>query len=101
MQMRVRERNNEVEIQFSGLAGRQHAVLAAFSPEPDQAGERLLDHAKVESLTLRARADGMNIRLRAKSGESFDVSDLYRCLRRALIERQVGVLGTPLAAVSR
>ena len=101
MQMRVRERNNEVEIQFSGLAGRQHAVLAAFSPEPDSAGERLLDHAKVESLTLRARADGMHIRLRAKSGESFDVSDLYRSLRRALIEKGRAAFTSPLAGVSR
>ena len=99
MQMRVRERNNEVEIQLSGLAGRQHAVLAAFSPESQ--GERLVDHAKLESLTLRARADAMQIRLRAKSGESFDVSDLYRCLRRALIERQRITFAPPLAAVSR
>lgn len=99
MQMRVRERNNEVEIHFSGLAGRQHAVLAAFSP--DNTGERPVDHAKLESLSLRARADAMHIRLRAKSGESFDVSDLYRCLRRALIEGQRVAFAAPLANLPR
>ncbi len=101
MQMRVRERNNEVEIHFSGLAGRQHAVLAAFSPEPNGAGERLLDHAKLESLSLRARADAMHVRLRAKSGESFDVSDLYRCLRRSLIEGQRLAFAAPFAQAPR
>lgn len=85
MLMRVRERNNEVEIQFSGLGGRQHAVLAAFSGSAD-GDERLFDRAKLESLKVRARADAMNIRLRAKSGETFDVSHLYRSLRRALVE---------------
>jgi hypothetical protein len=39
----------------------------------------------------------MNIRLRAKHGESFDVTQLYRSLRRALVEGDRGLLSAPLA----
>jgi hypothetical protein len=42
----------------------------------------------MELLSVRARADAMHVRLRARSGEHFDVTQLYRCLRRALVERQ-------------
>ena len=94
MQMRMRERNNEVEIQFSGLGGRQQAVLEALSGSVEH-GEPTLDHAKVESLSVRARADAMHVRLRAKSGECLDLTHLYRGLRRALLEngrRAVGSL---------
>jgi hypothetical protein len=85
MLMRVRELDNEVEIHFSGLGGRQHAVLAVFSGA--DAGAPAFDRNKLESLSVRSRSDAMNIRLRAKAGEAFDVSELYRCLRRSLIER--------------
>jgi len=86
MLMRVRERDNEVEIQFTGLGGRQHAVLVALSGTGGDSTPPVFDRSKLESLSVRARADGMNVRLRAKSGESFDVSQLYRGLRRALVE---------------
>ncbi|HQR21380.1 MAG TPA: hypothetical protein PLE54_08590 [Burkholderiaceae bacterium] len=85
MLMRVRERNNEVEIQFSGLGGRQQAVLAALSGTADH-GEPMIDRAKLESVSVRARADAMHVRLRAKSGECLDLPELYRGLRRALFE---------------
>jgi len=85
MLMRVRERNNEVEIHFSGLGSRQQAVFAALSGSAEH-GEPTLDHAKVDSLSVRTRADAMHVRLRAKSGECLDVTQLYRGLRRALLE---------------
>lgn len=85
MLMRVRERNNEVEIELSRLGGRHHVVLATLSGQGLE-GEQALDRAKLESLCVRARADAMNVRLRAKHGESLDVSQLYRSLRRALLE---------------
>jgi hypothetical protein len=85
MLMRVRERNDEVEIQFSGLAGRQHAVLAAFGDAAD--APSVVDRSKLASLSVRARADGLQVRLRARSGETLDVTELYRALRRALVER--------------
>lgn len=97
MLMRVRERNNEVEIQFNGLGRRHHVVLAALSGTHPVDGEQLFDRAKLESLSVRARADAMNIRLRAKHGESFDVTQLYRSLRRALVEGDRGLLSVPLA----
>jgi len=84
MQMRMRERNNEVEIQFSSLGGRQQAVLAALSGATGH-GEPI-DRAKLESLSVRARADAMQVLVRAKSGECLDLTQLYRGLRRALFE---------------
>jgi hypothetical protein len=86
MRMRVREHNDEVEIQFSALGGRQHAVLAAFGSAPDSLA--VVDRSKLASLSVRARADGLNVRLRARSGERLDVTELYRALRRALVERR-------------
>lgn len=85
MLMRVTERNDEVEIQFSALGGRQHAVLAAFGDGPD--APAVVDRSKLASVSVRARADALNVRLRARSGERLDVTELYRALRRALIER--------------
>jgi hypothetical protein len=85
MLMRVRELNNEIEIQFTGLGGRQHAVLVALSGTGSDPAQ-VFDRSKLESLSVRARADGMNVRLRAKSGETLDVSQLYRGLRRVLVE---------------
>ncbi len=96
MQMRVTERNNEVEIRFHGLGVRHAAVLAALSGT--QAGdEPLLDRSKLESLSVRSRADAMLIRLRAKSGEPLDVTQLYRSLRRTLVENGRAALGVPVA----
>lgn len=80
MQMRVRERNNVVEIQLSRLAGRQQAVLEALGGSDGAIGDR----SKLESMSLRARADAMNVCLHAKAGERLDTSEIYRCLRRAL-----------------
>ncbi len=97
MLMRVRERNNEVEIQFNGLGRRHHVVLGALSGTQPIDGEQPFDRAKLESLSVRARADTMHIRLRAKHGESFDVTQLYRSLRRALVEGDRGLLSAPLA----
>jgi hypothetical protein len=91
MLMRVREHNDEVEIQFSGLGGRQHAVLAAFGSAPD--APAVVDRSKLASLSVRARADAMHVRLRARSGETLDVTELYRALRRALVERSRAPLG--------
>ena len=48
MLMRVRERNNEVEIQLSGLGGRQHAVMVALSGTG--ASDEMLDRSKLETL---------------------------------------------------
>jgi hypothetical protein len=40
----------------------------------------------------------MQVRMRASNGQPLDVVEIYRCLRRALVERsRVGV--TPSAAI--
>ena len=92
MLMRVRERHNEVQIELSGIAGRQESVLAAL-----EACQRCLAGADSApaSVSVRARADGMQVRLRASDGQQLDVQEIYRCLRRALIERTRTVLAPP------
>jgi len=89
MLMRVRERANEVQIELSGVAGRQESVLAALD-----ACQRCTSRASSTpaSVSVRARADGMQVRLRPSDGEKLDVQEIYRCLRRALIERTRNVL---------
>ena len=89
MLMRVRERANEVQIELSGVAGRQESVLAALD-----ACQRCIagGSSTPASVKVRARADGMQVRLRPSDGEQLDVQEIYRCLRRALIERARTVL---------
>ena len=89
MLMRVRERQNEVQIELSGVAGRQESVLAAL-----EACQRCTRSAGSlpASVSVRARADGMQVRLRSSDGQQLDVQEIYRCLRRALIERTRTVL---------
>jgi len=80
MLMRVRERNNVIEIQLTRLNGRQQVVVEVLGREDDTA----IDRSKLESMSLRARADAMDVRLRAKAGERLDPIEIYRSLRRAL-----------------
>lgn len=89
MLMRVRERQNEVQIDLSGVAGRQESVLAAL-----EACQRCTSGSgsAPASVIVRARADGMHVRLRPTEGQQLDVQEIYRCLRRALIERTRTVL---------
>lgn len=92
MLMRVRERANEVQVDLSGIAGRQDSVVAALS-----ACQRSCTcvggvGAVSTSVTVRARADDMQVRLRARDGQALDVVEIYRCLRRALVERSRGGL---------
>jgi hypothetical protein len=89
MLMRVRERANEVQIELSGVAGRQESVLAALD-----ACQRCIAGvgSRPASVSVRARSDGMQVRLRASEGQQLDVQEIYRCLRRALVERTRVVL---------
>jgi hypothetical protein len=50
------------------------------------------------SLTVRARTDRLNVRLRPSAGQQLDVVEIYRYLRRALIERGREVLAPRSAA---
>lgn len=86
MLMRVRERGDEVHIELTGVAGRQQRVLKALSECRRDAGaaDQSLDRADV---SVRAGANDMRIRLKGRDGLRFEASTIYRCLRRALIER--------------
>jgi len=81
MQMRVRERNNEVQIELTRLGGRQQTVLEVLGREDAAAA---VDRSKLESMSVRARADAMDVRLRAKTGQRLDPTAIYRSLRDAL-----------------
>ena len=89
MLMRVRERQNEVQIELTGVAGRQESVLAAL--DACQRCIAVVGSAPA-SVSVRARSDGMQVRLRPSDGQQLDVQEIYRCLRRALVERTRVVL---------
>lgn len=93
MRMRVLERQNEVRIELSRVAGRQDSVLAALT-----ACQRTCTctgglGSPTAALSVRARGDEMQVRLRPTQGQQLDVGEIYRCLRRSLVERE-----RPLAA---
>jgi hypothetical protein len=89
MRMRVSERANEVRIELTGVAGRHESVLAALD-----ACQRCVTGggSTRASVSVRARTDGMQVRMRPSDGQQLDVREIYRCLRRALIERTREVL---------
>jgi len=92
MLMRVSERHNEVRIELSGVTGRQESVLAALSACQRSCTSVAGDGSPMASLTVRARTDRLNVRLRPSAGQQLDVVEIYRYLRRALIERTREVL---------
>lgn len=98
MLMRVSERQNEVRIELSGVTGRQESVLAALSACQRSCTSVAGDGSPMASLTVRARTDRLHVRLRPSAGQKLDVVEIYRYLRRALIERSRSVLVPPSAA---
>jgi len=98
MLMRVSERQNEVRIELTGVTGRQESVLAALSACQRSCTSVDGDGSPMASLTVRARTDRLNVRLSPSAGQQLDVVEIYRYLRRALIERSGSVLAPRSAA---
>lgn len=98
MLMRVSERQNEVRVELSGVTGRQESVLAALSGCQRSCTGVAGDGSPMASLTVRARTDRLNVRFRPSAGHQLDVVEIYRYLRRALIERGRSMLEPRSAA---
>lgn len=92
MLMRVSERQNEVRIELTGVTGRQESVLAVVSDCQRSCTSVAGDGSRMASVTVRARTDQLHVRLRPSAGQQLDVVEIYRYLRRALIERTREVL---------
>jgi hypothetical protein len=84
MLMRVVERQDAVRIELTGITGRQESVLAALTECQRSCSA---DGSAMASLSVRARTDRMHVCLRPSAGQKLDVAEIYRYLRRALIER--------------
>jgi hypothetical protein len=95
MQLRVRNQGDEVHVDVDGVAGRQQRVLQALNECQRLASCSPLTSA-LGDLSIRAGADRMRIRIRARDGLCLEASAIYRCLRDALIDRR----GTDGAGVS-
>jgi hypothetical protein len=95
MRMQVCERQNEVRIELSRVAGRQDRVLAALTECQRSCTCTGGLGAAAAALSVRARSDAMQVRLRPPQGQQLDVGEIYRCLRRALIEGE-----RPLAPIT-
>ncbi len=87
MRMRVCERQNEVRIELSRVAGRQGSVLAALTA-CQRSCHCVGGMGTPANLSVHARGDDMQVRLRPSQGQQLDVVEIYRCLRRALVERE-------------
>lgn len=86
MRMRVCERQNEVRIELTRVAGRQDSVLAALTAcQKSCTCVGGLGSASA-ALSVRARGDELQVSLRPAQGQQLDVGEIYRCLRRTLVE---------------
>jgi hypothetical protein len=86
MRMRVSERQNEVRIELSRVAGRQDSVLAALNTcRKTCTCSGGLGESNA-ALSVRARGDELKVSLRPTPGQQLDVGEIYRCLRRNLVE---------------
>jgi hypothetical protein len=92
MLMRVVERQDAVRIELTGITGRQESVLAALTECRQASGG-----SAVASLSVRARTDRMHVCMRPSAGQKLDVAEIYRHLRRALVERGRGMLANGAA----
>ena len=92
MKMQVSEQGDEVLIEMLGVAGRHQRILQALVNGPSIQGE---DGAALSAadVSVRAGADEMHIRLKARAGHRFSALSVYRHLRHILIEH--GDAGDP------
>ena len=97
MRMRVSERQNEVRIELSRVAGRQGNVLAALTACQKSCTCSGGLGSSSSALSVRARGDELKVSLRPAQGQQLDVGEIYRCLRRALIEHARPLDGAPIA----
>ncbi len=95
MRMRVSERQNEVRIELSRVAGRQDSVLAALTACRKSCSCTGGLGASSAALSVRARGDELQVRLRPVEGQQLDVSEIYRCLRRTLVEHAPPLADAP------
>lgn len=97
MRMRVSERQNEVRIELSRVAGRQDSVLAALTACQKSCTCAGGLGASSAALSVRARGDELQVRLRPAEGQQLDVGEIYRCLRRTLVEQARPLEDAPAA----
>lgn len=87
MKLRVREQDNEVQVDLDGVAGRQQHVLLALSECQRRACTGQLRPSTPEDVCIRAGADRMRIRLKGSDGLRYEAAAIYQCLREVLVER--------------
>jgi hypothetical protein len=91
--MQVSEHGEEVLIELFGVAGRHQRILQALTEGPFPIGRGLgLGDAPLQTadISVRAAADEMRIRLRARAGNMLEALAIYRYLRHELVELDAG-----------
>lgn len=96
MRMRVSERQNEVRIELTRVAGRQDSVLAALTACRNSCTCSGGLGASSAAVSVRARGDQLQVSLRPAQGEQLDVGEIYRCLRRNLVEHPRALVAEPV-----
>jgi hypothetical protein len=97
MRMRVCERQNEVRIELTRVAGRQDSVLAALTACRKSCTCSGGLGAASAAVSVRTRGDQLQVSLRPAQGEQLDVGEIYRCLRRNLVEHPRALVPEPVA----
>jgi hypothetical protein len=90
MRMSVRDRDDEVHIELTGVAGRQQNVLQALSQLrdglPPSRGEPRVPAPA--TMAVRAGANGMYIRVTPHAADlPLQTVAIYRWMRQALVEQ--------------
>lgn len=93
MRMEVSEHGDEVCIELFGVAGRHQRILQALLRTPLGVPEAPDSESEAPALaaadvTVRAAADVMHIRLKARTAHSLQALSIYHHLRHALLERE-------------
>jgi hypothetical protein len=89
MRLSVRTDAGEVQIEVSGLAGRQQQLLRALATLRDglpAAGDQPQMPPANLAVAVRAGSDAMKIRIRPAGDVPFQADAIYSWLRRTLIE---------------
>jgi hypothetical protein len=80
-QYKISNESSAVAIELTGLAGHQRELLAAFQECQEGTGSCPTDeYENVASMSVDADESRIAIRLEAKPGAKFDVSEIKSCL---------------------
>ena len=88
MESRIKEVPEGLLVEISGPADRREVLLETFAAcREGRCSCPTDEYGKLESLEVEEGDGGLRVRLRAKAGETFQVSEIERCLEYNGVEK--------------